>query len=74
MKKAVFLFFLISFTFNFCQSQEWMNSLDVAKRLALVQDKMLFVVWENTEEVYDLEEIELLAPVLLHKVASEVQT
>jgi hypothetical protein len=48
MKKAVFLFFLISFTFNFCQSQEWMNSLDVAKRLALVQDKMLFVVWENT--------------------------
>ena len=48
MKKAFFLFFLLSFTFNFCQTQEWMNSLDVAKRLALVQDKMLFVVWENT--------------------------
>lgn len=48
MKKAVFFFFLLAFTFNFCQSQEWMNSLDVAKRLALVQDKMLFVVWENT--------------------------
>lgn len=48
MKKAVSLFFILLFSFNFCQSQEWMNSLDVAKRLALVQDKMLFVVWENT--------------------------
>ena len=28
-----------------------------------------FVVWENTEEVYDLEEIELLAPVLPSKVS-----
>ena len=29
-----------------------------------------FVVWENTEEVYDLEEIELLAPVLPSKVVA----
>ena len=27
-----------------------------------------FVVWENTEETYDLDEIELLAPVLPSKV------
>ena len=29
-----------------------------------------FVIWENTEEVYDLDEIELLAPVLPSKVVA----
>ncbi|MBJ7879242.1 hypothetical protein [Gelidibacter salicanalis] len=28
-------------------SQEWMTSLDAAKRIALVQDKMLFMIWEE---------------------------
>lgn len=29
-----------------------------------------FVIWENTEEVYDIQEIELLAPVLPSKVVA----
>ena len=32
---------------NFCLSQEWLTSLDVAKRIALVQDKLLFMIWED---------------------------
>lgn len=31
-----------------CNAQEWFTSFDVAKRLALVQDKMLLVMWQNT--------------------------
>ena len=33
-----------------------------------------FVIWENTEEVYDLDEIELLAPVLPSKVVAIART
>ncbi len=47
MKKIVLIFLLICSTFGFSQSQEWMTSLDVAKKLALVQNKMIFAVWEN---------------------------
>lgn len=52
MKKNIFIatFFLIS---GLCSAQEWFTSLEVAKRLALVQDKMLFVLWEGSlEEEY----------------------
>ena len=48
MKKTI-LIFLISFSsITICNAQEWFTSFDVAKRLALVQDKMLLVMWQNT--------------------------
>lgn len=36
------------FSVNFCQSQEWFTNIDIARRLSLVQDKMLFVIWEES--------------------------
>ena len=47
MKKALFIFVFVLTSFNFCLSQEWFTSFDVAKRLAIVQNKMLFVMWED---------------------------
>jgi hypothetical protein len=48
MKKTV-LIFLIAFSFiNISNAQEWFTSFDIAKRLALIQDKMLLVMWQNT--------------------------
>jgi hypothetical protein len=48
LKKAiVFLVFFIA-SLNFCIAQEWFTSLEVAKKLALIQNKMLLVVWEDT--------------------------
>lgn len=48
MKKAILLVVFVLGSFNFCLAQEWFSSLDVAKKLALAQDKMLFVMWEDT--------------------------
>ena len=48
MKKIVLFFLMILTSASFCNAQEWFKSLDAAKRLALVQDKMLFVVWEDS--------------------------
>lgn len=45
--KKILLFVLIFFISIPSFSQEWMTSLDVAKRLARVQNKMLFVMWED---------------------------
>lgn len=50
MKKTIYLILIAIASVNFGFSQEWMTSLDVAKRLALVQNKMLFVVWEEATE------------------------
>ncbi len=48
MKKTV-LIFLIALSFvGIGNAQEWFTSFDVAKKLALVQDKMLLVMWQNT--------------------------
>ena len=47
MKKAILFFLLTINVLHFSQAQEWMTSLDIAKRLALVQNKMIFAVWEN---------------------------
>jgi hypothetical protein len=47
MKKTILLFVFVLAVSNFCFAQEWFTSLEVAKKLALVQDKMLFVMWEN---------------------------
>ena len=48
MKRTILLFIFVIISFNFCESQEWFTSLEVAKKLALIQDKMLFVVWEES--------------------------
>ncbi|MFB9054878.1 hypothetical protein ACFFVB_17475 [Formosa undariae] len=47
MKRVLFF---ISFCFFISTSfaQEWLTSLDVGERLALVQNKLLVVVWENS--------------------------
>ena len=46
--KRILLPLLFSLTASLCFGQEWFTSFDVAKRLALVQDKMLFAVWEDS--------------------------
>ena len=47
MKKTV-LIVLFTLVVGVCNAQEWFTSFDVAKRLALVQNKMLFVLWEES--------------------------
>lgn len=47
MKKIVLTCLLAFGSLSVCQSQEWMTSLGVAKSLASVQDKLLFVIWED---------------------------
>ncbi|WP_323789488.1 hypothetical protein [Psychroserpens sp.] len=47
MKKTILIGLLFFGSLSVCQSQEWMTSLDVAKSLAFVQDKLLFVIWED---------------------------
>lgn len=47
MKKSILLF-CFSLTFSFSSiGQEWFTSFDVAKRMALAQNKMLFVIWDD---------------------------
>ncbi len=48
MKKTILLFIFFLASINFCLAQEWFTSLEVAKKLALVQNKMLFVMWEDS--------------------------
>lgn len=47
MKKSVLTCLLVFSSLSICQSQEWMTSLEIAKSLAYVQDKLLFVIWED---------------------------
>ena len=47
MKRFILFLTLTLATSHFCVSQEWMTSLDAAKRIALVQDKLLFMIWED---------------------------
>lgn len=44
--RKYFLLLWIPF-FGFSQSQEWMTSMSVAQRLALTQDKMILMMWEE---------------------------
>ena len=47
MKRTVLLImFFINVSMG--SAQEWYTSFDVAKRLAIVQDKMLFALWEGS--------------------------
>ena len=52
MKKAILIFVLFILVSKQAKAQEWFTSFEVAKRLALVQDKLLFVMWEGSME-YD---------------------
>ncbi|WP_431136516.1 hypothetical protein [Psychroserpens mesophilus] len=47
MKQIVLICLFFFGSLSICQSQEWMTSLEVAKSLAFVQDKLIFAVWEN---------------------------
>lgn len=47
MKRCILFFILTLSASSLCFSQQWMTSLDAAKRIALVQDKFLFVIWEG---------------------------
>ncbi|WP_353778761.1 hypothetical protein [Winogradskyella sp. 3972H.M.0a.05] len=47
MKRIVLLLIMSLSISTFGQESEWMTSLDIAKRLALTQNKMLFVMWEQ---------------------------
>ena len=47
MKKKILSVLVIIMAFTTCNAQEWMTSLDVAKRLALIQDKLIFMMWED---------------------------
>jgi hypothetical protein len=47
--KKYFIFLIFCWLFsNSIKGQEWMRSLSVAQNLALVQDKMVLMVWEET--------------------------
>jgi hypothetical protein len=48
MKNVLLLLSIALISVNICKAQEWFTSFDVAKRLALAQDKMLLVMWEST--------------------------
>lgn len=48
MKKIVLSFVILTASLQLCQAQEWMSSLDVAKRLAAVQNKMILMMWEDS--------------------------
>jgi hypothetical protein len=48
--KRIVLLCVFSLMVTICNSQEWIASFDVAKRLASVQNKMLFVLWEGSFE------------------------
>lgn len=48
MKNLIIKFVLVFFTFNFTYSQAWMTDLDIAQKLASVQNKMVLMVWEET--------------------------
>ncbi len=48
IKKILLVLLLIVTTCNVSFSQEWLTSLEVAKKLALIQNKMIFAVWEET--------------------------
>lgn len=45
--KRFILLVLICLSSMTSMSQEWMTNLDIAKRLAMVQDKMLLMIWED---------------------------
>lgn len=50
MKNLFLKSLFILFTINISFAQAWMTDLDIAQKLALVQNKMVLMVWEGTTE------------------------
>lgn len=50
MKHRLILFIALFFIVKFSTAQEWMTDLKIAQKLALVQNKMVLMVWEGTTE------------------------
>lgn len=48
MKRILVIFLLVLPSLSFCQSSDWMTSLDAAKRLSLIQNKMILMTWEES--------------------------
>jgi hypothetical protein len=48
MKRILLIILLVIPSLSFCQTDSWLTSLDAAKRLALVQDKMVLMIWEDS--------------------------
>jgi len=48
MKKIILLFIFVFSLTNICIGQEWFTSFEVARKMATAQNKMLFVVWEDS--------------------------
>jgi len=48
MKHLIIKVLLIVFTVNLSSAQAWMTNLEIAQKLALVQNKMVLMVWEET--------------------------
>jgi hypothetical protein len=48
MKKISLILLLALPILASCQADDWMTSLDAAKRLAYVQDKMVLMIWEES--------------------------
>ena len=44
--KLIFLLFVV----NLSYAQQWMTNLDIAQKLAMVENKMVLMVWEGTTE------------------------
>ena len=51
MKKLLLFLTLTITVSNFCMSQEWLTSFEAAKRIALVQNKFLFMIWEDAAAI-----------------------
>ncbi|HUH27388.1 hypothetical protein [Gelidibacter sp.] len=51
MKRGILFLILTLSMSNYCLSQEWLTSLEAAKRIALVQDKFLFMMWEDATSI-----------------------
>lgn len=48
MKHVLIKIIIFLFAVNISQAQAWMTSLEIAQKLALVQNKMVLMVWEET--------------------------
>ena len=48
MTNRFITFIAVLFFTNLCFSQKWMTNLEIAQKLALAQNKMVLMVWEET--------------------------
>ncbi|WP_152487182.1 hypothetical protein [Winogradskyella psychrotolerans] len=50
MNNLVIRFLFLLFAFNLSHSQAWMTNLDIAQNLAITQNKMVLMVWEESTQ------------------------